>query len=136
MGNFSSSNGKLVYCSPSVEKVIGYTQEEYLNGVSFSSMVHPDDMVEFTEFFNYGLAGKFIPSCKVRLLHKNGTIKWVDSEMRPVMSETGELLGTRYSIWDITKLKETELALYENRELLNLALESFQDWFLRFRLSR
>ena len=125
---FRHPDGKIVYCSPSVEQVIGYTREEYINDIPFPSFVHPNDIEKFTEYYKNGLAGNFVPSLVVRLLHKDQTIKWVDSEMRPVVSETGELLGTRFSIWDITRLKETELALHESRELLNLVFQYSNDW--------
>jgi Signal transduction histidine kinase len=125
---FRHPDGKLIYCSPYIEQIIGYTREEYLTGIPFTSFIHPDDLNEFTERFNKALSGKLVSSCLVRLIHKNQEVRWVDSEMRPVFSETGELLGTRYSIWDITKLKETELALQESRELLNLIFQYSSNW--------
>jgi hypothetical protein len=51
----------------------------------------------------------------VRLLHKNKSIKYVDFAMKPVFSEKNELLGTRFSVRDITGSKEAEFALQESR---------------------
>ena len=121
-------DGTLVYCNPAVENVIGYTREEYLNGIPFPSFVHPDDLDRFMEHYNNGLAGKIVPSCVVRFLHKNQTVRWVDFALRPVLSESGELLGARFSVRDITRLKETEIELNENRELLNLIFQYSNDW--------
>ncbi len=125
---FRHSDSSLIYCNPAVYDVIGYTQEEYLKGIPYSNFVHPDDLEKFTESYNNGLAGKSVSSCIVRLIHKNKTLKWADYVIKPVISENGELFGTRFSIRDITQLKEAEIALQESRKLLNLIFQYSNDW--------
>jgi signal transduction histidine kinase len=63
--------------------------------------------------FNRVLSGETLTSHTLRYIHKNKNIVWADVSARPIFSETGEILGFRFSSKDITKLKESELMLRE-----------------------
>ena len=125
---YRDKDDKLIYCSPGVERVLGYTVDEYVNTRNFADVVYPEDFEYAMATHKRRMAGEAIPSCIFRMVKKNGDIVWVDLWAQPVKNETGELLGVRASFRDVTELKETELALEENRLLLDLAFHYSNDW--------
>lgn len=125
---FRDPNDKLLYCSPSVEKLTGYKVEEYTKGIPFSQFIHPDDLEHFLAERKKSIAGEPTHYPVHRMITKNNRIVWAETISQPVYSNSGEILGTRVSIQDITQLKETEQALEESRELLNLIFHYSNDW--------
>jgi PAS domain S-box-containing protein len=71
--------GKPVYLSPSIEKLLGYTEEEALSLEVFSN-IHPDDVADAQELLvkcsNH--PGMTFSGKATRSLHKNGTWQWFE----------------------------------------------------------
>jgi PAS domain S-box-containing protein len=71
--------GKPVYLSPSIEKLLGYTEEEILKQEVFSTL-HPDDISGIQDLLlkcsNH--PGMTFSGKPIRALHRNGTWQWFE----------------------------------------------------------
>lgn len=125
---FRGVDGRLIYCSPAVERILGYTVEEYKEGISFSDIIHPDDYERAMSEYNRALAGEVVSSCIVRMIRKDHKMVWVDICSQPVVTQEGDYLGLRSSIRDITQIKDLEAALKESEAWYKLLAEYSNDW--------
>lgn len=100
--------------SPSFMKILGYTEEEFLNR-PFISFVHPDD-VELT-FREMKALNEGQPSVlfENRYLTADGSIKWLAWMATPVMEEKLIYATAR----DITERKRNEQIQYQQNRLLD-----------------
>ncbi len=113
MKTLATVDGKLIYTSPSVTKILGYTIEEFSN-VSAFNLIHPDDISEIGEKIQSILAdpGKSFFS-QHRLLHKNGKWIWCEATFTNMLHEPGiEALVSNFR--DISQKREAEIELQRN----------------------
>jgi PAS domain S-box-containing protein len=82
---FSSSN-LIVFISPSCYTHLGYLPEE-MEGKHSLTFVHPDDHAMMTELIKQNDSGNTLPLQKHRLVHKNGSVIWVESHWKPIYLE-------------------------------------------------
>lgn len=126
--SFRNAQNEIIYCSPSVERILGYTHDEYINKINLLEIIHPDDLNEAVTLFERMMAGDAIESHVFRLFNKNNELVWMDGSAQPVWSDSGEFIGFRISIRDITHLKEVELSLAESRARYKLISDFSNDW--------
>src|SRR5262245_33868714 len=69
------------YISPSVERVLGYTPNEFI-GVEGFEQIHPEDIAEVRRHFDAVLKqpGDSLP-IDTRLRHKDGSWRWIESRI-------------------------------------------------------
>jgi len=121
-------NGAMVYTSPSCERITGYPPGDFMAFAGLiTRIVHPDDLPLFLEHTNYVCHPPQAGELEFRILHRDGTVRWLGHTCRPIPGTHGEFLGTRVSNRDITSRKETEVALRESRAEFAAALESMTD---------
>jgi len=74
------ADGKPTYVSPSITKVLGYTEEEALN-LNMFAVVHPEDVGPVTRVLESCFAnpGVSIKGHTGRMRHKNGTWRWYEA---------------------------------------------------------
>lgn len=82
-----NANGEITYCSPSVQNIIGYTDEEFLNLPSWQ-LLHEDEALEIKEQFYRFAAhpGKHMIMLH-QMKHKNGEWVWIESKMSNLLGE-------------------------------------------------
>jgi PAS domain S-box-containing protein len=115
----SLPDGKYEYISPAVFDIWGYTPEElYSDTLDIKHIIHPD----FREFLKQQrenlLQGKEVPAFyEFKIIHKNGTEKWVHQRNVPIRNHEGSLIALEGIMTDITdrKLMEEALARSEHR---------------------
>jgi hypothetical protein len=110
-----SPENTLVYVSPSVFEITGYRSEEVTNDNGFwERIIHPGDKECFlkhqAEYMTPPMVNR---SCEVefRIIHKDGTVRYMSHKCGPIIDEYNNLLGRRVSNRDISrrKLIESEL---------------------------
>jgi PAS domain S-box-containing protein len=71
--------GKTTYASPSIESVVGYTEEE-LKELPIFHLIHPDFLEGMTETWNYVMENPGVPTYKKPTLikHKDGRWRWME----------------------------------------------------------
>ncbi len=113
------------YVSPRIEEVMGFSQAEWLEDpIRWYDHIHPDDQlrwsVEAAEMF---LTGHPLRSA-YRVLARDGHLVWFQCEVKMVRREDGRPWFIHGVGFDITELKQTEVALAGERNLLSAVLDT------------
>ncbi|XDD45906.1 PAS domain-containing protein [Leptospira sp. WS39.C2] len=101
--------GQGKYVSPSIKKVMGYTEKEALS-LSLFDVVHPDDAPKLKKRLFEVLAlplGGSLPSQTFRAKHKDGRWRYVESTLTNMLSDES-IGGIVDNFHDVTE-KETQL---------------------------
>ena len=101
--------GKVLYVSPSCERISGYPPEAYQQDPAFlESLVEPEDRTMVSDF----LCCSQGETLDFRIRHQSGERRWINMVRREVPGpENNGSLGWRLSMRDITARKEAELQL-------------------------
>jgi diguanylate cyclase (GGDEF)-like protein/PAS domain S-box-containing protein len=98
-----------LYTSPQIERMLGYTPEEWQTEKLWPKRLHPEDrerILAADERFEKGEEERF--GEEYRLLAKDGSVVWVREEAVVVRGEGGEPLYWQGVIFDTTERKEAE----------------------------
>lgn len=99
-------NGKVVYASPSIKKVLGYSPKEFTM-LPFFAIFHPDDIPSIIKMRQKLVLtpGRSMKR-QLRLLHKNGNWIWCEGSITNLLHEEGiEALVSNFS--DISEKRST-----------------------------
>lgn len=118
--------GRLVYISPSCERVMGFLPEEMPQMAPFAT-VHPQDLERLQRHFNQLLRGDPVGSIQVRMLHKTGRYLWLEMMWRAVVDEAGQVVQLQVSSRDITESKQNERRLEDLQKKLRLQQNTLQE---------
>ena len=121
-----STEGRLVYISPSCERVLGFLPEEMPRMAPFAT-VHPQDYDRLQRHFSHLLRGEPVGSIQVRMLHKTGRHIWLEMMWRAVMDENGHVAQLQVSSRDITDSKQNERNLEDAQRKLRQQQDMLQD---------
>jgi PAS domain S-box-containing protein len=104
---------KVKYVSPNIERMLGYTLEEFLN-IPLELFVHPNDLpLRWDEMRNE----RDVLTIDYRALHKDGNYRWIQASGIN-QSHIPEIGGMLFSLRDISELKrKEEEVLTLNQEL-------------------
>jgi two-component system cell cycle sensor histidine kinase/response regulator CckA len=99
---------KIVYVSPSIEKVFGYLPHE-IEGKSGTDLIHPDDLEQIlkvaAEARQQGAQSVLL---QYRYRHANGGYIWVESATQLLYDEQGQSKGAIFGTRDISDRKKAE----------------------------
>ena len=112
-----SPERKLVYSSPSCERISGYTREEFLaNSNLLEEIVHPDDLAIYRQHVQefHNVAGE-VSRFQYRILDRDGQVKLISHLCRPIFDQDGKYMGRRGSNRDVTNEKILEADLEKHR---------------------
>ena len=122
--NWVGLDGELLWVNQAVEMFTGYSQEEYvLLPDRLKQIIWDGDRDRILSLFKNGLRQRQSANdIEFQIRRKDGALKWVSVSCQPMYTETGECLGLRSSIRDISKRKLTEKALQESEEHFRRAI--------------
>ncbi len=108
-----------LYVSPQIEKLLGFSQREWLEDpVLWHRQLHPDDRERWnTQFAPTCASGKPFEEI-YRFLAKDGRVVWVHGSASVVRDEDGTPSFLQGVAFDITAIKSAEEALREAQEAL------------------
>jgi len=122
-------DGRLQWVNPAVERLAGYSIDQCLAMDDYPlPMVYEDDRAEIRRHRQAALDGTFESGIEFRLICRNGLIKWVTASFQPIFNDSGAIIGTRWSIHDVTDRKKAERELAERTSELersNAELQQF-----------
>jgi two-component system, sensor histidine kinase and response regulator len=132
--------GRWLYCSPSCQRLTGYTPEDFFDDPElFLRIIHPDDREQVRahlESTNAPSAGA--DELLFRIDHPAGYVLWIEHKCMPVVDAQGHYIGRRASNRDVSErlLNEARTAAMlrisqeaprmNEHELLQLGLEEAQ----------
>ncbi|MDB5110735.1 MAG: hypothetical protein JWR67_1849, partial [Mucilaginibacter sp.] len=117
-------NSKLIQVSPACEKVFGYTGSEMFNTPNLGrEILYPADQHIHEENYKKLLLGQTVLT-RYRIIHKKGSIRWVESKIIPRLSETGVLIRLSGVTRDITEQKLAEESLVRSEGNLRSVFEN------------
>jgi len=113
--------GRIVYVSPSVERVFGYPPEE-LVGLGMDKFVRPDDLLRVQATIAGIVAGSQTSAITTLVRHRQGSWIPVESASSAIRGDGGEIEMILASLRDVSERKLAEAA----RELLEEELRQAQ----------
>jgi len=113
------SQGNCSYSNPALETILGYVPEEVL-GKSFLPLMHEEEREKIRQLMPTLIADKRgWTNLVLRWYHKDGSIRYLESNALPLFNSGGEVVGYRGSDRDITESKRIE----EEKRLLTVQIE-------------
>lgn len=102
---------KFEYITPSIEKISGYTADEYIN-FTIQDRLTPESFKKVSailaeEIPKFGQGVKTIRTLEVELIHKNGNVYWTEIQAKFV-KETGKYLKIVGITREIAERKKAE----------------------------
>ena len=124
-------NLNLIYVSPSVMSLRGYSADEVLSGDLMNAMP-PDSQQHVTEVFERLLKSvekglDWSEKFEVEVNHKNGHTIWTEGTFSPFYDLEGQLIGFMGTMRDISERKQADQALKESEERYRLLAENASD---------
>jgi PAS domain S-box-containing protein len=117
---WKNPEGRFLYTSPSCQRITGYTASEFETDPELLfRIVHADDLAQFKAHEERDHTASPADT-EFRIIHRNGTTRWIGHLCQPVFNAQGLFLGRRGSNRDITNRKQTEKALEESSQKLKL----------------
>ncbi|WOB45234.1 PAS domain S-box protein [Thermoleptolyngbya oregonensis NK1-22] len=121
-----AQSGRCLYASPGYEAIWGRSCESlYQDRDSWIEAVHPEDRLDVEEVVQRQFQGDRIHH-EYRIFRPDGTLRWVQAEVFPVLDETGAFTRCAGIIEDITERKQLEAERRAAEESLRQSEERFQ----------
>lgn len=108
------------------QKITGYSRSDFSDGLTWETMIHPEDMPLFQSLVHKLRHGEAVHT-EYRIIHAEGDIRWVQVKMIPTMNESRQTarvdgiaidITSRFrmeeALYDITECKKMEIALKES----------------------
>ena len=121
-----AADGSLLYESPSSNPTLGYESEEFLNKSLFE-LIHPDDLARVQHQFAQLLQDpNQHPRDRFRLLHRDGTWRWVEAVGTNLLGEPA-VQGIVVNYHDVTERVQVEARLQASESRYRLATRATND---------
>ena len=103
----SDANGQATFFNQSWLDFTGYTLEEALID-GWLAKIHPEERLQCLDDYNFARKNRCQNQTEYRLLHKDGTYRWVLSTTVPTFNGKGKFAGFISSCIDISHRKQAE----------------------------
>jgi PAS domain S-box-containing protein len=120
---------KMLYCSPSCERISGYKTSEFIeNPQLLHDIIYPDDLMIYQSHkTREGLAQDSNQEIKYRIIRADGTVIWIGHVCQPIFDESGNFIGNRGSNRDITERIVIEQLLNTSNQKYKLISDNITD---------
>jgi PAS domain S-box-containing protein len=124
-------DGRVIYISPKVVKMLGYTSEEIRAGglQMLLGRVHPEDLVQLQQAEHALFASQRSFDVEFRFQHKDGSWVWVHNRAIGTYQRSGRLLADGV-LSDISRRKQAEIDLRTKPAFLEAQANSTLDGIL------
>jgi PAS domain S-box-containing protein len=119
--------------SDEIERVSGYPADHFIGNKirSYASIIHPDDRLLVESTVAQSILQKKDYEMEYRLLHADGTTKWVNEKGRAQYDLNGNVARLDGFINEVTKRKIAENALRQSEEKYRHIFLSINDLFIK-----
>ncbi len=113
-----------IFVSPQIRDLLGIEPQEWLaDQYCWSNHVHPDDFIRAWDDYMYSYSHDEPMSHEYRMVHEDGSVKWVLELARPIHDEHGDPWMIQGVIFDITERKEAEMSQVARSDRLASIIE-------------
>ena len=111
----------MTFLSSDVEQLTGYHVGDFINNAvrSYSSIIYPEDNDYVNKLISEAINGSNDWELEYRIIHKDGTIRWVYEKGKAVRDDSGKIEHLDGIIMDITERKKVQNEIRK----LSLAIE-------------
>jgi PAS domain S-box-containing protein len=111
--------------------VTGYSPEDHFaDPYLWYTMVYPDDRILVTEEAEKRMRGESTKTLEHRIIHKNGSIRWVRNTIVPRHDQHGKLVGYDGLVEDITERKAVDEAVRQSESQYRVMIDEFDGMVL------
>jgi PAS domain S-box-containing protein len=112
----------IAFISDVIEDISGYPASDFVDNRvrSYASIIHPDDYAMVGEMTDETRADRHRSSIEYRIIHRDGTVRWVYDRGQGVYGADGELLHIDGAIFDITTRKDLETQLVDQKQMATI----------------
>jgi diguanylate cyclase (GGDEF)-like protein/PAS domain S-box-containing protein len=122
-----ATDGRYLWVSPSVKRILGYTAEELI-GTSPYDLFHPDYIESIrTDTHIPAITGAGNILVRYQMRCADGSYTWLESLTQPMEDENGDVYELLTTSRDITSQLQLETALVENEALSRAVLDSLEE---------
>lgn len=120
---------RMDYVSHGCLAITGYSSEAFeQEDVLWADLIYPDDMKDVLERAENATLHGTMLHLDYRILSRNGKVRWLAESCKPILGPDGRPTHFEGFILDITKRKESEIALQQEQvyteKVINSALEA------------
>jgi PAS domain S-box-containing protein len=111
-----ADGGQVICFTASIERLTGYTPDEILaDRQLWISMIHPADrervFAAFGQCKSYGIPFEM----EYRVIHKDGSPRYVIDEGEPVFNDKGQVTGVEGIITDVSEYKKARICICQEK---------------------
>ncbi|WP_448562881.1 adenylate/guanylate cyclase domain-containing protein [Trichothermofontia sp.] len=127
------SEWTMEYLTDAITSISGYPATDFIeNRVhSYASIIHPEDRALVDIVTNHALVTKEPFVLEYRILHRDGSIRWVHEQGRGVFDSDNHPLYLDGVIFDITERKQAERSLRHSEATNRALVAAIPDLLLR-----
>lgn len=126
MKTLITKDGEIIFGTPSITKILGYSPEEYL-GMNEREIVHPDDIEQFFSKINsMVLQKRNFMHIQLRIRNKQGYYRWCDKTITNLLDDP-DVNAIVCNFVDVTEKKIAELKIKESYDRYNLVSKATSD---------
>lgn len=113
-----------VFFQGAVEEITGYSEQDFLDSkIDLIHLIHPDDVKTVDEEFQRIIhSPNHQINQEVRIIRKDGEVRWVQRLVHAILNENGSLSFLQGVMYDITDRKRMESEIRESNRKLAEAL--------------
>lgn len=126
----TNPEGRDEYANNRFCEIMGCSQEAVLEG-RWDETLHPEEREQIISSWERAVREQTSFSREYRVLHPDGTVRWVISQAVPERNEQGELLGFVGTVLDITQLKQAEQSLQRTNSEMQAIFQALPDLYFR-----
>ncbi len=117
------------YMSDAIREITGHAGAEFIdNSVrSYASVIHPDDRADVDRIVGEGVRRKEPFELEYRVMHADGSVRWVSEKGQPIIGPGGEVLWLDGAIFDVTERRRAEADLATERDLMRIFMHATPD---------